>query len=64
MEIGTNIYASLNPANIDLLCVYAVAYWYMEIEHYDFDNPKFAGNTGNGQFACPAKHQYKKNGIY
>ena len=45
--MGTNIYSTKNPVDIDLICLYAVAYWYNEIKLYDFDNPKYSVKTGN-----------------
>ena len=45
-KYGENLYASVNPADIDKICEYAMIAWFREYKKYDFNNPKFSEKTG------------------
>ena len=51
--LGSNIFVSDHPKNIDLTCLEAVVFWYKEIEKYDFSNPDYSDATGNCMSSTP-----------
>ncbi|XP_028392284.1 cell wall protein PRY3-like isoform X2 [Dendronephthya gigantea] len=45
--VGSNIYQTSTPEDIDLVCLEAVVFWYNEVKKYDFNKPGYSKETGH-----------------